>query len=428
MTMLQRPALQDEEGASATVFVLSLTMLFAVALLALDGGSLFVSRRGQIADTDSAALAIAQHLADTPCDWDDPVTLQGIATDYAVTKNGSDRVGTPEVTPLAVDAAGCPTAATVVVSTERDVGLRWAALVPGVDTSATTGVTSGAVFGPLSGIDNLRPMGICIEDPHFVHERGPGSPWPAYDASDLIDVEADYRNDWPEMFIATNPKMKEDFVLHPLVNKDLALYPVTSRVHRMTFFEPEAADWCGGGPNGHFGWLDFDGEGAKDDVEDDCSGIPGSQELSCDVANGFQGRIKLAPPNCAPTTDTTLCGVKPGETQGAKKGLEEIVCPSAGAAPDDCTKLFIVVYSRPSPPPSDGDFVLEDVIPIILRDFNTDNNPKNPNTNYIDIEFVDGAFAVGDVDPTLDSISGLEGAVLCRANTFDNCPTVAASP
>ncbi len=420
----------EEEGATATVFVISLTVIFAIALLALDGGSLFVSRRGQIADTDSAALAIAQHLTGAPCDWSDAVTLDGIAEDYAITKNGSDRIiGTPVVTPLAVDGSGCATAGTVVVTTERDVALLWAPLIPSVDNEATTGVTSGAVYGPLSAVDLLRPMGICLDDPHFVHERGPKSPWPDTDPSDVTAVREAYETDWPALFVnddKTISKASEDIDLHPTENKSNLPYPSTSRVHRMTFFDSETATWCGGGPNGNFGWLDFDGEGAGSDVEEICSGVPGGQELNCDVANGFQGRVHLSPKNCSPTTATSLCGVKGGETLNARAGLDKVVCPLHNSPPGDCTKLFIVVYSRPSPPPGAGDvgqFVLEDIIPIVLRDYNTANDPKNPNTNYIDIEFVDGAFAVGEVDPTLSTLGGLEGVELCRANSFDNCPT-----
>ncbi len=413
---------QAEEGASATLFLLSLFVFLGIAMLAIDVGFVMTSRRGQIADTDSAALAAAQAMIDDRC-GNDPTTE---ATTYVDLNNPSTQVDSVSVTSTtSVPAApGCePASGVVEVSTTHQSVLIFAPLF-GYD-EAPTAVTSGAAYGQITALEGLRPIGLCVNDPHFTLE------WQPYLAAERDPAVADWdETDWDAAKTAAAtayegfyPGLFTPDEWHP---SDLDGTPYTGHVHRFVFQSPSVGNSCGQGPMGNFGWLDFDGDGGGD-VPEECDEVSSGSELICDLETGFSGLVGIDPPDCDPTDDAvTNCLSEPGgvAAAGSSPGsvLNNLRCPATEPAGPDgsCETLYIVVYGNDpvqAGGASDEQFVIVSVTGLVIRDFRSTGTTDE---RYIDVEFVDeiAVGSIGPVDPTSTAPLGVE---LCKVDDVDKC-------
>lgn len=406
-----------EEGATATLFLLSLMVFLGIAMLAIDVGFVMTSRRGQVADADSAALAAAQAMIDNRC-ANDPTTE---ATAYVTVNDPSTRVDGVSVTPTTPipPGPGCePASGVVEVRTSRDSVLIFAPLF-GFDV-APTYTTSGAAYGQITEMEGLRPIGLCTNDPHFRTEWRPalqaernGSPWGAAQwlaATTAANVELQ----------ALYPGLFTPDEWHP-TSRNGTPYPAGSHVHRFVFQSPATGNSCGQGPVGNFGWLDFDGVGGGD-VPSDCDVVPGNDELKCDLETGFKGLVGIKPPDCDPTDPAvTKCLSNPGAVSAGAQALEVLRCPANQTADGgSCEVIYIVVYGT-NPVGCGGvaceQFELVGVTGLVIRDYKA-TGPVH--RRYIDVEFVDEleVGSIGPIDPT--STSPL-GVALCQVDNVDKC-------
>lgn len=397
-----------EEGASATVFILSLFALLGLALLAIDGGFLLVSRRGQVADTDSAALAAARALAADAClpqaAVNDTADRLLRLNDPLLDSTSTSRVGDVEVDP----STACPESGVVTVTSQRPSAMFFAPLFGFNDLK--TSVSSRVAWGEGNYFEGLRPIGICSLDPHYIE-------WETfYQDLDSTTLRDAYLSNW-----TLDPEG------HPSQNTSGADYTTspyaagTSNVHRIRYQKLDDTSYCGGSP-GNFGWLDFDGTGNSLGCDDDMF----KDELRCRLMQGYEGGVHLGDSvtakdcNSEDVDPATPCWPEPGQIDAATAALDQLICP-AGTAAKDCTPLMIVVYNSATPPPNSS-FGLESVAVVVIRDFNLKSKGKDIGQNFLDIEFTD-IVTTGEIVSSGSTVSGTAPKVVqaCGTESFDNC-------
>ncbi len=407
-----RPSTPDrgEEGASATLFVIALTSLLAVTMLAIDGGSLYLSRRAQVADTDAAALAAARQLADDPCGTSQS-DLNDIADDYIAPNDPTGvtaRIGDVDVTPLG--GFPCTTSGTVEVTTERDASIFFAGIF-GYERLPTRTSTT-VLYGPGETFPGVRPIGLCGLDGHYDIE------WEPYvrDLRNGVDPAVAYTS--YEARVAAQSILEDpesvDGTSHPsYANADV--------VHRYTFERTTSGGSPCPGAAGNFGFLDFDSGGNQAF----CSDWP--TEISCGIAEGSDVEVSLG--TSAPTdedcnagnTTITNCPPQTGALgESTADALNAVTC-AAGTSAEACTPLLFIVYDNVTGTGNNAEFDVYSVVGVVLRAHNIGTGTLD-NTNYLDLEFVDAVFegTVGTSDP-----GGTSPPVfyLCGVNSFrDQCP------
>lgn len=390
-----------EEGATSTMFVVSLTALLAVALLAVDGGYLFVSRRGQVADTDAGALAAANWLIENPCAASQSIAEAAANTEATTIVATNDPGTTVELFDVTWDTGStCAPSGVVTVDTRRESSLFFAPIFG--YSGLTTGVETKVRFGQLSGVGGVKPLGFCASDSHYAE-------WRAYlTARDLNDTVG----------MAAYEALKLDPVGH-----SNALYPgATNVVHRIDI-EPASGSSCAasGSGNGNWGWIDFDGTGG--------GGGAGNAEFRDRLLNGYPPGVDLgdagtADNDCdAADADTDLeCPGRPG-AGGASfdSELQALVddCPP-NRLTSACEPLFAVVYDQTTNSGANVRYRLVGLVQFQIRGFSTPVTGRPAPGDWLDIEFVqertDGS--VGTPDPNSAAPPDTD---LCGTGTADNC-------
>lgn len=156
---------RDERGIASLMVAVSAVAVFGSAAIAVDLGNLWASRRNVITATDAAALAAA--------------------ADYAVGKSGC-AIAPGYVTDNDADAAAnsCdpvlvgPSTGYVTVSADTPVDYAFAGILGIPDRRVGSATAAG--WGIPSGVNGLRPFGLCRDDPNFVawvaNPRGQSAP------------------------------------------------------------------------------------------------------------------------------------------------------------------------------------------------------------------------------------------------------------
>ncbi len=152
----------DERGVTAVVVAVTLVAIFGAAMLSVDAGNLWQSRRNMVTGTDAAALGEAQIAAlngTVPC---------GVGSDYQLQlqRNSGNAVFDPTCTPFIgplgtnLDGTGY-----VTVSARKPVDVRFGGVVGVGDTAAYS--SSTAQWGFIVELKGLRPIAVCDKTANF---------------------------------------------------------------------------------------------------------------------------------------------------------------------------------------------------------------------------------------------------------------------
>lgn len=396
-----------EEGATATMVVVAMFALLGIAMLAVDGGFLLASRRGQIADTDAAALAAARSMIDDACDEG---TARAVAEDY-LDRNHPD---TSTVTfDVVYDGTRCSggrfDSGYVQVVTQKPSTVIFGGIFGNDNPQAT--VRSEARFGQQERSFGVRPIGLCVDDPHYLEWRTYRNAVLDGDSSAVAAYEA-----------KIGPARSGADPEHP--NN---LYPgATGLVHRLEIDKLSEATVCidsdGDGPSntaaGNWGWLDFNGGGG------------GMSEFRDSLLNGYAPGVGLGAADdftdedcdLATATLDSTCPPKPGAGGGAfKPQLDAITCPVDLAA-DDCPhQIDIVVYDVVDGTGKNAAFDLRSLVRLVIRG-SSDKFTGNPAPgDYLDFEFIIDIVSGGVAGFDPDSSAAL-GVSFCGVNQLSTCP------
>lgn len=147
---------RGEDGASLVVVILSLFVLLGAGALAVDAGSLWMTKRNFVADTDAAALAGAMHAAEAGCDTAlAEAEVEAEAQSYLAANQGGAVSGTPDVT---VDCDED----TVTVDYTGQAPMTFAGALGFSQLDVFSSSTAEFDFDPEG---QLRPMATCIGNP-----------------------------------------------------------------------------------------------------------------------------------------------------------------------------------------------------------------------------------------------------------------------
>lgn len=215
---------KDQRGVTGVVIGVSLMAVFGAAVLTVDAGNMWQTRRNIITGTDAAALseaARASAFTGTPT---------GCSTTWAstVTEN-SGNLSTPltcTITVTRYTAAGVPLLGYVVVDARKTAATRFGGAIGVGDTAPYS--LSAARWGPPNGVVGLRPFGLCEGDTHYQE-------WLAYAARGYPTSPSDPYN------------QARGTADHPL-------YTGAGTVHRL--FVDNGGGTCGNAP-GNWAWLDY---------------------------------------------------------------------------------------------------------------------------------------------------------------------------
>jgi hypothetical protein len=242
----------DERGISAVIAVVSLLGLLGAAMLSLDAGNMWQTRRNIIIGTDSTALQQAKYLAFAS----DKTTCEASWTDYMVRNSG----GGTGVTPIscATHAVGTGSTGYVVVDGRKAARTRFGGVFGIGDTQPYS--LSAAAWGFASDGRGLRPISFCNKNSHVKewlrYKNGTGW-WGSAITLDQYKALAGTGDD--------NGDGQIDHPPYAALSNSFTTPPV---VHRMNFNNDLDDGQCGDYP-GNWGWLNFDGDSAADPDRND---------------------------------------------------------------------------------------------------------------------------------------------------------------
>jgi hypothetical protein len=410
--LMQR--LHDERGVSAVIVAVSLIGLFGAAVLAIDAGSAWATRRHIVTSTDAAALAAARLYASglaNPCTVAGETA--GEAESTSVLKGNAAKA---EPLDYEVTVSGCPDHPVGHVRVDARLGSKQAfSGIFGFDQTKPFS-SSTAEFGYLIGLGKLRPIAICDQAtlafpnqpsatppgpadstgayPHYAlwnwlrKGKRAGGPAP-YDTS---FTQTDYNRYWGT-HATEYPAVS---IVNPdSINNGKTYLPIAAGggvVHRIN-----AKDTCGGGASWR-GWVDLNGTGG-----------PGSGSGTADLADwleeGFDGTVNLGDPvtgedpACPEPGGSEDCSVQ-GGNHNAKildDALNAITCPATQTSEwcKDNKYVFPIILDNgvTAGPPGDGFVNQIGFLYVIMRGWGSglasDSQPCNGNDGCVfDLEFI----------------------------------------
>ncbi len=218
---------RDERGISGVVISVCLLAVFGAAVLTVDAGNLWQTRRNIITGTDAAALEQAANASTFTA------TPGGCTSDWVTTvKGNSGDLASPLTCTITVTnytPAGVPLMGYVVVDATKTATTRFGGAV-GVGDAAPYSL-SAVRWGPPNGVIGLRPFGLCDQNEHFVE-------WTQYAARG-------YPTDASDPYLALRGQPD-----HPM-------YTDGAVVHRI--YVDNGGGTCGNAP-GNWAWLDYNSE------------------------------------------------------------------------------------------------------------------------------------------------------------------------
>lgn len=360
---------REERGISTVIVAVSLVGIIGAAMISLDAGNMWQTRRNIITGTDSTALDQAKFLAFSS----DPVALCRTATsgqlsweDYMLRNSG----GGLGVDPIACDAvSNGDGTGYVVVQGRKEASTRFGGLFGIGNTNPYS--YSAAEWGYITEAEGLRPMGICGENEHIQE-------WLAFK-----------NNDTP--MPSTGPE-------HPI-------YSGAGVVHRIMFTK-ENPDACGEDAPGNWGWMDFECNNDDDTPESVC-GNPNSTLVEW-ILNGYQPPVGVG--DCDGDAGTPggesgdYCNGETGSSGGSvANALQTLV--------DNHTKFAIPIFDTATDPPGNNTFFnMKYFVGVKLWGFQVTGDASE---RYFDFEFVDLVTSGNCCSPVPEVDTGLRGITLC---------------
>lgn len=265
----------DERGISAVLVVICLVVLFGAAVLTVDSGSVWQSRRQAIQATDDGALREARQLAFA---GSIPVGCTGVYQNAI-----NDNIPANLRVPLqSSDGSACEVTITnptynlgyVAVQTRKLSPARFSGIFGIGDQNAYS--MSVARWGIPTNVKGLRPIGICKNDPHMIEwrrlngDRTAGTPITLSQYGNLTVSP----NDWDDL----NGDGDRDEPLETAHYSKIGETDTYRRVvHRIRFFRDTSEELgCGSDP-GNWGWMDYGDDGNA------------SSHLARELLYGYQG-------------------------------------------------------------------------------------------------------------------------------------------
>lgn len=216
----------DERGISAVIVAVAIFALFGAAVLSLDFGNMYQTRRNIVTGTDASALQEAG-FAST---WTTSPSSCSATWTSAISNNAGSGA-TPlscSITVTRTTDAGVPINGYVAVDARKHSEAKFGNVV-GVNGASPYSL-SVAQWGPPNGVIGLRPWGLCDQDPHFVE-------WTDYAARGYPTDSSDPYN-----------QLRGSSEDHPAIAG-------AGVVHRIEI--DNGGSTCGQAP-GNWAWLDYD--------------------------------------------------------------------------------------------------------------------------------------------------------------------------
>jgi hypothetical protein len=411
--------LREEHGITSVVVATCMIALFGAAMLTIDAGQMWGTRRAVITGTDAAVLDAAQQFnmgMASPCDQPGRDAAEAHATNV-LTLNRTSALHNPTDTPdgfevTLSDPSLCATASYIPGKVRYDAVLPsqgFFSRIFGFDDSRPIS-SSTAAWGYITAIGRgLRPMAICDKTSNYSnyvqywngqHGITPSITEDQFDAlygsdwfqADGVTVNPDsiypkFSNNFPHGDTRPKPSNKSN------PNADLQYGDPNTYgspyhpVHRIRMPDPQC-----GVVGGSRDWIDFGGPG---------SGTIGASTLASWILSGYPGSVALEPHDCNPSdgTDPQDCGSAPGDKDSLLAALHDITCPVATAAPN-CQYIFPILVVNCVGNMQDGvcvqdssgngantHYVQVAFLTVVLRGFG--DIQSNQNVVDLDFEFVD---------------------------------------
>jgi hypothetical protein len=414
--------MRDERGISSVVVAVSMIALVGAAMLSIDAGNLWSTRRTIITGTDAGALHAAQYFNSglgNPCNSSDQATAETGAT-TVMTNNHQGALHNPTDTPngfqvTLADPSVCLAGGYAAGKVRFDgrlpsQGFFGHALGIG-DTSALS--SSTAAWGYIVAIgEGLRPIALCDQTPNY------------YSFNQWWNgtlAEADYNLLWgsdPARYpsVSSGFPQGDETDRNPnygMTYRDPNVFSGYSVVHRITM--PDAA--CGA-VSGSRVWIDF---------EDEEHGTVGASALASWLRNGYKGTVALSPHDCNPQNEqpTEDCGSAPGNRATLEKALQDITCHYT-IPTHQCDYVFpILVVDRIFMNGANTHYDQAGFLFVVLRGFG--KMADNDESHSFDFEFVrvQTTGQIGAAPPDT-SHATYTGTQLCGADHDnggnDRCP------
>lgn len=391
----------DERGISSVVLAVVLIALIGAAMLTVDAGNLWTTRRAIITGTDAAALDAAQYFN---VGGADPCTSAGQAADEAHATN----VLTQNQSGALHNATDTPNGYQVTVADPSKCGT--VSYMPG-KVRFDARLTAQGFFSRAFGFGNTQPFSSSTAAWGYITALGDGLRPIA-----ICDKTPQYQN-WVDFFYGRiNLQQYNNYFGLDENNADFSTirFPATSDhfVNGKSNFNPNAPNGNGNGKgNGSGAYLAPDGTdghrtivrvtmpdpacGASPgnmvwvDFEDLSHGTSGASVLSSWLTNGYPGEVDLSPHDCNPENNigpTEDCGAKPGTAASLEQALGQITCAAATAAPQCPYRFPILVVSQVTQAGgSNAGYVQSAFVFVVLRGF---SQLKSNSNAQFDFEFV----------------------------------------
>jgi hypothetical protein len=432
--------LREERGISAIIVSISLVALFGAAMLAIDAGSAWATRRKIVTGTDAAALAAARYFANNPGQaclngdgtWNGVDAAGGNAEASTVLSANSSSAEHDPADGFALTVSGCSSGFPVghvrfdgrLGSQQSFSGLFGFSKVKPFSSST-------AQFGYLIAPVGLRPIAVCDQAstafatqpvasppgspdavtgtyPHYalfnwlVKGQHVGGPIPyntTFTQSDYDKYFGSLTNEYPSVSLANGDSVNDgQAYMTPAAGGGV--------VHRIS-----ATDNCGGGAN-YRGWVDLNGGANGTGSDNKCPPDEGKlQSLECMLLTGYDGNpgpVSLGDSSATPplakecnNSENEFCQIDSGNHNGIKDALNPITC-AYNVKSADCPYVFPIILTdtvtgSPKPVVHQQAFVY-----VVLRGWGAldgDAKPCQGQTHscWFDFEFVrvQGTGAIG---------------------------------
>jgi len=427
---------RDERGVSVFLVAVTLFAIMAVSMMAIDGGSLYTTRRNLITGTDAAALDAARYFntgQGDPCSGAGQTAAEADARNVLLQNNTNslhDSSNTPNGFQVTT-AIPCGTASYIPGKVRFDARLNAHMSLAGMFgfSNLQAFSSSTAAWGYITGLGSgsgLRPMSICDQHSQSFPNPLPAAPaapyYPHFALWNMLQAGTINQTTYDSFFgtdAANYPSVSGGFSNgddnnNPNKGKPYVTPTGTnghSTIHRVTMPDP----LCGVSPGNRI-WVDFTGPGGGTGG--------GTAALVSEILSGYTGTVDLSPHDCNPSDSTPApedCGSKPGNSGGVQSALGTIVC-DVNTAAMNCPYIFpILVISSITKPGATANYTQVAFLFVVLRGF----SKLTSNSLQFDYEFV-SVQTDGNIGSTSPSGSDTEpkGVQLCGVDhdtTSDRC-------
>jgi hypothetical protein len=382
--------INEERGISAVIVAVSLIALFGAAVLTIDAGSAWATRRKIVTGTDSGVLGAARLFANGLAD---PCTALGrqageqeASTILAANAPEAEHNATSTPNGYEVTVSGCGTANGSVGHVRFDGRLASQQAFSGVFgfTKTRPFSSSTAQFGYITAITGgLRPFTVCDQHSNWSTNSAPPNPLPPATGAGPFPHFALWN--WLQKGQITQAQYDAYFGQNPNeyplyasqgINAGQGNYLSPAQgggvVHKVNL-----KDDCGGGSSWR-GWMDYDG------------GSNPTGDLIDWLENGYPGTVSLTPHDCGSGNANGNCDGYPGNHNGLRPALDTITCPRATPS-KDCFYFPVVLNEGVTGNGNNTEVDHNAFLFVILRGWASDdqNNPcKGNNSCLLDLEFV----------------------------------------